>query len=100
MRDYAFERVAGVRQRDEKSRVLTVPDSIQLATCLHVKEAFGIDDVEFHTFDDGKGSNYEEKAVSLLRFEEYSQHVISDENIAAVCNLVRIKPAMSQGNLA
>jgi hypothetical protein len=79
-------------QANEKPRILTVPDSIQLATCLHVKEALGITDIEFNTFDDGKSKNYEEKAVSLLRFHEYAAHLKDDADVAAVCSLNRMKP--------
>ena len=97
LRDYSFKHHSA--QKTEKSRVLTVPDAIQFATCLFVKEALGITDIEFHTFDDGKGRNYEEKAVSLLRFEEYAEHCKDDLNIKAVCELARMKPALAQSNL-
>ncbi|MBK5948733.1 hypothetical protein CH339_19760 [Rhodobium orientis] len=88
-----------MKQANEKTRVLTVPDSIQFATCLWVKEALGVSDIEFHTFDDGKGKNYEEKAVSLLRFEDYAGHIVDDAEIDSVRRLVRIKPELDQGQL-
>ena len=62
------------------------------------KEPLGVSDIEFHTFDDGKGKNYEDKAVSLLRLEEYAEH-IDDSDIDAVKRLVRIKPQLAQGEL-
>jgi hypothetical protein len=95
MRDHVFHRAEDVRQATEKNRVLTVPDSIQLSTCLFVKEAYGISDIEFHTFDDGKGKNYEDKAVSLLSLENYAEHITTCPEIEAVRNLTRIKPALS-----
>jgi hypothetical protein len=91
-------------QETEKNRVLSVADAIQFATCLYVKETLGISDIEFHTFDDGKGRNYdvtlEEKVVSLLRFEDYAHEHFDDPDIKAVCDLARLKPAMAQGSLA
>ncbi len=96
LRDYSYQRQAP--QPGERKRVLTVPDAIHLATCLYVKEALGISDIKFHTFDDGRGSNYEEKAVSLLRFEEYASHLTSDPDVAAVCALERTKPTHPQPN--
>lgn len=99
LRDHKFESAPDVKQANEKTRVLTVPDSIQFATCLWVKEALGVSDIEFHTFDDGKGKNYEEKAVSLLRFEDYAGHIVDDAEIDSVRRLVRIKPELDQGQL-
>jgi hypothetical protein len=90
IRDYAY--LHHSPQKDEKTRVLTVPDSVHLCTCLHVLEDRGVSDIVFCTYDDGKGRNYEEKAVSLLRFEEYAQQHIGDLDVLAVCELTRQKP--------
>jgi len=90
LRDPMFHRAKP--QKGEKDRVLTVPDSIHLATCLHLKEEMGITDIEFHAFDDGRGRNYEEKADSLLRFNEYATHLMSDPDIVAVCSLRKMRP--------
>lgn len=95
LRDHLY--VKEKPQSNEKPRILTVPDSIQLATCLHVKEALGVTDIEFNTFDDGKTKNYEDKAVSLLRFHEYATHLQDDADVKAVCNLVRVRPKHAQG---
>lgn len=90
LRDYSYRSASP--QKGEKTRVLTVPDLIHLATCLHVKEARKRQDIVFHTFDDGKGRNYEEKAVSLLRYHEYATHLQDDLDVVAVCNLTRQRP--------
>jgi hypothetical protein len=97
LRDPMFRRAKP--QKDERDRVLTVPDSIHLATCLYLKEEMGLSDIEFHTFDDGRGRNYEEKAVSLLRLHEYASHLMSDPDIAAVCSLRRMKPQHTQPSI-
>ncbi|MEZ5872855.1 MAG: hypothetical protein R3D32_13655 [Nitratireductor sp.] len=98
MRRHSFYKPDGERQHNEKKRVLSVPDAIQLATCLFVKEALGINDIEFHTFDDGRGSNYEEKAVSLLRLADYAKHIDACADIEAVRNLIRIRPQLDNSS--
>lgn len=98
MRDYSFQRPQSERQSTEKARVLTVADAVQLATCLYVKRALGVDDLVFNTFDDGKGRNYEEKAVSLLRFEQYVDG-IDDLLVKDVCLIPREKPELPQPRL-
>lgn len=80
----------------EKKRVLTVPDSVHLATCLHLKNDQGLKDIDFVTLDDGKGKNYEEKAVSLLRYHDYCTHVSDDKDVQEVCALGRVLPLHSQ----
>lgn len=83
-------------QKDEKARFMSVPDAIQIASGLFVKEALGISDIEFHTFDDGKGKKFEERGVSLLRLEEYCTHHMHDPDIQAACALPRMRPALRQ----
>lgn len=99
LRDHTFMRPPELRQKTEKDRVMSVPDAIQLSTCLHLKHDRGVSDIEFHTFDDGRGSNYEEKAVSLLRLHEYSLHIKDNDDIDRACALVRIKPKLAQGSM-
>lgn len=79
-------------QANEKKRVMSGMDSVHLATCLFVRDVMQVSDVVFHTFDDGKGKNYEEKAVSLLNFHKFCEHVASDCDVDAVCKLDRCKP--------
>ena len=86
-------------QKLEKTRVLTVPDAIHLCTCLHIKEDRGVSDIVFCTYDDGKGSNYEEKAVSLLRYHDYATEHMHDPDVVAVCKLERRKPWLEEEKL-
>jgi len=97
VRDYSY--LHHSPQDNEKTRVLSVPDAIQLCTCLHVKEDRGVSDIVFCTYDDGKGKNYEERAVSLLRFHDYATAHVNDPDVAAVCELDRRKPWLEQGAL-
>ncbi len=67
-------------------------DSAPLATCRFVRGALKRPDVGFHTFDDSKGKNYEEKVDSLLNFEKYAAPFKGDPDVDAVCALTRCKP--------
>jgi predicted nucleic acid-binding protein len=91
LRDHSYHRTP--KQALEKNRVMSGMDAVHLATCLHVRDVLGITDIEFHTFDDGKGKNYEERAVSLLNFQDFSVHVANDPDVALLCKLPRIKPS-------
>lgn len=92
LRDHSY--LSKNPQRSEKSRVLTVPDAIHLATCLHIKTSRNCPEIRFHTYDDGRGSNYEEKAVSLLRFHEYATRLMDYPDVVEVCDLPRVRPEM------
>jgi len=73
-----------------KSRVLTVPDAIILASCLYLQDAHGIKIDLFHTFDDGK----REKTVPLLSFHEWCDGLGTEDMALAqrVCDLKRERP--------
>jgi hypothetical protein len=77
-------------------RTLGTPDSIHLATCLHVRDTLGLTYVVFHTFDDGRGKNWEGKCVPLLSFERWYPPATRTPLITDVCNLPRLKPVYPQ----
>ena len=81
-----------VMQANEKTRALSGMDSVHLATCLFVRDVLKVKDVVFHTLDDGKSKNYEEKAVGLLSYEKYAEHLRGDPDVDAVCSLPRCRP--------
>lgn len=98
LRDYQYKHKNP--QANEKYRVLSVSDSIQLCTCLHVKEDRGVSDIVFCTYDDGKGGpSHEEKGVSLLRYHDYATAFMDSHDVAAVCDLPRRKPWVDQPGL-
>jgi predicted nucleic acid-binding protein len=80
-------------------RSLGTPDSIHLATCLHVRDTLGVPDIVFHTFDDGKGKNWEGRCVPLLSFERWYPAATRSQLIGDVCNLPRLRPAYPQMRL-
>lgn len=96
IRDHHFRRPDGVRQVNEKDRIMTVPDAIQLATCIHLRDDQGVSDIEFHTYDDGRSRTYEEKAVSLLKLEDYARHLSAFPDVQRAITLPRMKPLRRQ----
>lgn len=91
LRDFSYYQTP--QQKNEKTRVLSGMDAVHLATCIHVRDVLGVKDIEFHTFDDGRGTNYEQKAVSLLRYNQFSRHITSDADVRAVCDLPKLLPS-------
>jgi len=74
-------------------RMLGTPDSIHLATCLHARDTLGITDIVFHTFDDGKGKNWEGRCAPLLSFERWYPPNTRTGLVEDVCSLPRRVPA-------
>jgi hypothetical protein len=73
-------------------RILGIADAIHLMTCVYARNVLGIADIEFHTFDEGKGSNWEGKCVPLIKFEEWTAGIPSNPYVHQICALTRRKP--------
>ncbi len=91
-------------QEGEKSRQMSLGDAIHIASALWVKEACGVKDLEFLTFDDGRSDaddlDPHTRALSLLRLEEYTHELSGVPDVSAVVLLRRIRPVLSsQGTL-
>lgn len=86
LKDLVFKKKGGT------SRVVGTGDAIQLTTCLYAKLELGIADIVFHTFDEGKGKNWEGKCVPLLGFEDWCEGHQSNPVVKRVIDLSRHKP--------
>ena len=75
-------------------RRLSTTDAIMLASCLDLKETWGVTIDAFHTFDDGKKRGPEGKMVPLLSFHEWCEGFTRDQLkiTDAVIQLRRCKP--------
>ena len=73
-------------------RVLGTADAIMLTTCLYARDALGISDVEFHSFDCGSGKSWEGKCVPLVGFEKWYPECSRPPLVASVCSLPRSLP--------
>ncbi len=68
LRDAKWQRAAGVRGDDEKPRMMSFSDAVQIASALWVKEAGGVADLKFLMFDDWSSNEARRGApLSLLR---------------------------------
>src|SRR5277367_4363219 len=68
LRDAKWQRAARVRGDDEKPRMMSFSDAVQIASALWVKEAGGIADLKFLMFDDWSSNEAKRGApLSLLR---------------------------------
>ena len=73
LRDAKWQRAAGVRGDDEKPRMMSFSDAVQIASALWVKEAGGVADLKFLMFDDWSSNEAKRGApLSLLRLQDYA----------------------------
>lgn len=93
------EAVNPARDASAKSRIVGTADAIHLATCLYLRDVIGLNDIVFHTFDEGKGKTWEGKCVPLLKLEEWFPKEKRTPAIQQVCDLTRCKPVHPVPNL-
>jgi hypothetical protein len=67
LRDAKWQRPAEVRGANEKPRMMSLSDAIQIASALWVKEAGGVTDLKFLMFDDWSPST-RRRAARVSRF--------------------------------
>jgi hypothetical protein len=101
LRDAKWQRVAGVRGDDEKSRMMSFSDAVQIASALWVKEAGGVADLKFVMFDDWS-SNEARRGVplSLLRLQDYADGARANSDVMAAVTLTRVQPHRQPGSIA
>ena len=77
----------------ERSRELSTGDAIQLATAIWMREYAGVQDLEFHTFDDGKSRNsVDGKTVPMISFQNWCKGLDGVEYVELAKELKRKKP--------
>ena len=74
---------------------MALGDAMQIASALWVKEAIGVPDLEFLTFDDwcspdGKPGN----RLCLLHLQDYAVDVSSNADVKAAIRLTRLEPVV------
>jgi hypothetical protein len=95
LRDVKWQRPAALRRPDEKPRVLSMLDAIQLASALWVKEAADVANLEFLAFDDRAADDAEAGArLSLLRLQDYAEDMEVDSDVMAAIRLARAEPVL------
>jgi hypothetical protein len=93
LRDAKWQRPADVRRADEKPRMMSLSDAIQIASALWVKEAGGVTDLKFLMFDDwGSSEAIGGGRLSLLRLQDYAEDARANSDVMAAVRLTRIQP--------
>jgi hypothetical protein len=71
LRDAKWQRPAHARGADDKPRMMSFNDAIQIASALWVKEAGGVTDFKFLMFDDWSRNEAKGRTpLSLLRLQD------------------------------
>lgn len=77
----------------EKKRSVGPADAIHLATCVFLRDVAGLEDIELHSFDMGKGStSHDGKCVPIIGFEDWFPQESRSKEVGEVCGLIRRKP--------
>jgi len=83
-----------VRGADEKPRMMSFTDAVQIASALWVKEAGGVPDLKFLMFDDLSSNEATGRArLSLLRLQDYAEDARANSDVMAAVQLTRIPPS-------
>jgi hypothetical protein len=65
-------------------------------TCLFARDVLGIDDIIFHTTDEGKGKNWYGRSIPIIGFERWYPEVTRTARVKEICSLKREKPLHPQ----
>ena len=93
LRDATWQRPADMRGADEKPRMMSFGDAVQIASALWVKEAGGVSDLKFLMFDDWSSNEANGGGrLSLLRLQDYAVDARANSDVMAAVRLPRIQP--------
>jgi hypothetical protein len=93
LRDAKWQRAADARGANEKPRMMSFSDAIQIALALWVKEAGGVSDLKFLMFDEWSRNEAKGGArLSLLRLQDYAQDARANSDVMAAVRLTRVQP--------
>ena len=95
LRDAKWHMPGDGREAEGKPRAMALGDAMQIASALWVKEAIGVPDLEFLTFDDwcssdGKPGN----RLCLLHLQDYAVDVGVSADVQAAVRLTRLEPVV------
>jgi hypothetical protein len=94
LRDAKWQRPTGVRGADEKPRMMSFTDALQIASALWVKEVGGVADLKFLMFDDLSSPETRGAArLSPLRLQDYAVDARVNSDVMAAVQLTRIQPS-------
>ena len=93
LRDAKWHMPGDGPEAEGKPRTMALGDAMQIASALWVKEAIGVPDLEFLTFDDWctpqTGGN---DRLCLLHLQDYAVDLGSDADVKSAIRLTRLEP--------
>ena len=95
LRDAKWHMPGDESEAEGKPRAMALGDAMEIASALWVKEAIGVPDLEFLTFDDwcssdGKPGN----RLCLLHLQDYAVDVGVSADVQAAVRLTRLEPVV------
>jgi len=93
LRDQRYRQTDGPEDR-AADRVLSLGDSIHLATGVALREEFGVQELILHSFDEGKNKGGEsgKRNVPIVGFHNWCRDLQGDEEVQKVLELTIKKP--------
>jgi hypothetical protein len=92
LRDAKWQRRADAHQLGGKPRTMSLGDAMQIASALWVKEAIGVPDLEFLTFDDWCSDDGAGDRLCLLHLQDYAIDAKLNADVKAAVRLTRLDP--------
>jgi len=77
---------------EAKPRTMSLGDAMQVASALWVKEAIGVPDLEFLTFDDWCSDDGKGDRLCLLHLQDYAVDTGINADVRAPIRLTRLEP--------
>ena len=81
-------------------RALGAADAIHLATAVYLKEAYKLDKLIIHSFDEGRGKTYDGRCVPIVGFERWYPEMKRTPEVQKVCSIPKLKPQHPSPDLA
>jgi hypothetical protein len=93
LRDAKWQTPADGHGGEGKSRTMSLGDAMQIASALWVKEAIGVPDLEFLTFDDWCSPDPgRSDRLCLLHLQDYAVDVGISADVKAPIRMTRLEP--------
>lgn len=94
LRDQKYQQSDGPESRAAE-RPLGLGDAIQLSTAVSLREEFGVQNLTFHSFDEGKRRDSEsggKKTVPMIGFEKWCRACSDNETVQKVISVPKKLP--------
>lgn len=74
------------------TRAIGTADAVMLMSALFTRDVLGVENLEFHSFDEGSGKSWEGKCVPLVGFDKWFPVPNRTPRVVEVCGLAKRLP--------